>query len=367
MPLNKPTMVLLALLTTAGNLSAHTLTTATGVAVSHGHYSTCGPNGCPASDSSFEASAGFSSADRVYSGTGAWNCHGRTFDARRSWVSYAEPWLQYDDPVYTSFPISGDAVIWWSGSTTSHSVTLLSTWNSTSTPVMSKYGTQGQYRHALYNPIALYGSDWSAVYFNAGTAIYSGVQAAGAGARTGPKVDKKDDTEKERNEIRKGMPWYEDVLASQVIYEVEHPRLVAKSAHLSETARVGLGEAKGDQARLAILISDITDPTHFGILNAYNSPAFSEDFITEIEAGKLLVKIVKKRPELKDEIVDLLSKLITETEGGFKDQLRGAGIHFLTQILSKSERVATKKELRRMFPEQRGETPTYTDHYLNKM
>ena len=366
MRLIKPIVLLLALLVASGNLSAHTLTTATGVPVSHGHYSTCGPNGCPQADSTFEASVGFRSADRVYSGTGAWNCHGRTFDARRSWVSYAEPWLDNDGPVYTSSPLSGDSVIWWDGATTSHSVTLLGSWTGTSTPVMSKYGTQGQYRHALSNPIALYGADWSVVYFTAGTIIYSGLQAGGEGQK-GLEVDKRHDTAEERDRLRRSMPWYEDVLASQVIYEVEHPRLVSQSANLSDASRTGLSEARGDQARLGILIADMADPKHFGVLNAYNSPAFSEDFIAEIEAGKLLVKIIKKRPELKQQVIDLLLNVITDTQGASKDQLRGAGVHFLTQILTKNERVATKKELRRLFPEQHGEVPTYTDHYLNKM
>lgn len=65
--------------------------------------------------------------------------------------------------------------------------------------------------------------------------------------------------------------------------------------------------------------------------------------------------------------MSILLDVITETDGTFKDQLRGTGVHFLTQILSKNERVATKKELRRLFPEQHGEVPTYTDYYMNKM
>lgn len=367
MRLIKSTLTLFSFLIASGNLSAHTLTTATGVPVTHYHFSYCLADGCPAPDSTFEAQYGFSSADRVYSGTGEWNCHGRTFDARRSWVNYVEPWLNNDGPVYTAYPISGDAVIWWgTDGLTSHSVTLLSSWNGSSTPMMSKYGRQGQYRHALSNAINVYGSDWSVVYFTAGTPIYSAIRKAGAEARKGPRVDS-NDTEAERNEIRKSMPWYEDILASQVIYEIEHPRLVAQSANLSEASRQGLAEARGDQARLAIIISDIADPKHFGPLNAFNRPALSEDFVMEIEAGKLLVKIVNKRPELKEEIVNLLLKVITNPGGDFKDQLRGAGIHFLTQILKQNERVATKKELRRLFPEQQGEIPTYTEHYLRKM
>lgn len=369
MRFSKPLLLSAALLIASTTLHAHTLTTATGYTVSHGHYSYCGPNGCPVADSTFEASYGFSSSERVYSGTGAWNCHGRTFDARQSWVSYAEPWLTYDGPIYTSYPIQGDAIIWWSGSTTAHSVTIVGPWNSLSTPVMSKYGTQGQYRHALSKTIGVYGSDWSAVYFTEGTVIYSGRPAPGGLDRN--KNDKKGTTGLEspekREELRKTMPWYEDVLASQVIYEIERPRLVAKSAPISEETRNGIIEARGDQARLDLLVSDLADPKHFGILNAYNSPAFSEDFISEIEAGKLLVKIAKKRPELKEQIVAILLEVITETEGTFRDQLRGAGLHFLAQILSKNERVATKKELRRLFPEQRGEVPTYTDYYMNKM
>jgi len=364
----KSTLILFSFLIASGNVSAHTLTTATGVPVAHNHFSYCLPDGCPAADSTFEATYGFSSADRVYSGTGEWNCHGRTFDARRSWVNYVEPWLNNDGPVYTAYPISGDSVIWWgTDGLTSHSVTLLSSWNSTSTPMMSKYGRQGQYRHALYNAINVYGSDWSVVYFTAGTPIYSGISKSGAETRKGSSVDRNHDTEAERNEIRKSMPWYEEVLASQVIYEIEHPRLVAQSAHLSEASRQGLAEARGDQARLAILISDIADPKHFAVLNAFNRPALSEDFVMEIEAGKLLVKIVNKRPELKEEIVALLLKVITQPGGDFKNQLRGAGIHFLTQILSKNERVAMKKELRRLFPEQQSEVPTYTEYYLRKM
>ncbi len=139
-----------------------TMYTASGHPVSVDHFGYCGPNGCPASDSSWESVNGIRSADRWYSGTGAWNCHGRTFDNRQGWIGQAEPWLTYDGPSSPVSPRPGDTVIWWKndpilGHVTAHSVTINGTWNGLGTTVMSKYGTQGQYQHALSNPIRVYG------------------------------------------------------------------------------------------------------------------------------------------------------------------------------------------------------------------
>lgn len=142
-------------------VEAHSVRTATGYSVSHGHYGFCGPYGCPTADSVFERDYLFSSRDRVYSGTGAWNCHGRTFDSRRSWISLAEPYLNYDTPTCPSSPRSGDAIIFWARGQTSHSVTMISSWSGLDTRVMSKYGTQGQYRHTLRDTVRVYGGDWA--------------------------------------------------------------------------------------------------------------------------------------------------------------------------------------------------------------
>lgn len=363
----------LVLLISSSSTFAHTIYTANGAPVNHGHYSYCGPNGCPASDSTFESTYGFRSADRYYSATGAWNCHGRTFDARLSWIPQAEPYINNDWPYCPLNPAAGDSIIWWgSNGLSSHSVTIVGTWNGLSTPVMSKYGTQGQYRHALSNVVAVYGSDWTVTNFDAGTAIYWGITKN----QEPEEVEKRRRSSRERLiEQRKKTPWYEDVLASQLVYEVEHPRIVDQVARLTEESRTGIGKAKGDQERLDILLKDLQEDSHFEALNAFDSPAFSEDFIHAIESGNLLVKLSKLRPELRKKIANQLLEVILENNGNYPDRVRGAGLHFLNQILTPKERAETKKKLQALLGDkgvelnkkEMGVVSTYTQHYLEKM
>jgi len=360
------------LLTTTSPLHAHTLTTATGYYVSHGHYNYCGPNGCPIADSTFEAQVGFSAWNRVYSGTGAWNCHGRTFDARRSWTPLADPWLYYDGPVSPYSPAQGDSIIWWSGGSTSHSVTITGPWNSISTPVMSKYGTQGQYSHSLANTIRVYGSNWAVVRFTAGTPIYYGLQASAESSKD-MKVDEKT-VEEIRDRLlkeREQMPWYQAVRDSETLYKNEHPQLVAKVGGLREHTQKLIAQYKADEKRtLDALFDDLKDSEHYAFLGVYNSPAHSEDFIKGIEAGNLLVKMAEKHPHLRPIIISRLRDAFAYENMDFQDRFRGATLYFLSQILSPEERKQAKGQLKTSMPaqaEMAAGVPTYTQYYFDKL
>jgi len=362
-------------------LNAHTLQTAAGTSVSHSHYGVClNASTCPPPDATVESTYGFTSGERVYSGTYQWNCHGRTFDARRSWPNYADPWLNSDAPVCPLNPVIGDTVIWWGpNGLTSHSVTIVGSWNNLSTTVMSKYGALGQYRHALSKTIGVYGGNWAVTRFMGGTVIYSGLQTgdtAIGGAATPSDASAR--LQKEREE----MPWYETVVASQLLFDIERPRLIAQISGLREETRERFIEAVDNAERIDILLEDLRHPEHFEFLAAYNSPAHSEDFITGIEAGKLLVRLAELQPKLKPAIVSGLSEALelkmdavgTDAEElRFADEKRGAALHFLSRLLPKSERASLKERLQGELKSATapsvagGGVPSYTEHWLSKM
>lgn len=301
-----------------------TMYTASGHPVTVYHNLSCPTDVyCPQSDSSFEASYGFRSADRWYSGTVSWNCHGRTFDNRQGWVSYAEPWLTYDGPSCPVNPVPGDTVIWWQGSQTAHSVTITGAWNGLSTVVMSKYGSQGQYKHALSNPVAVYGSNWAVTRFT-GTTIYSGFTSGGGTSELRPNPATQLFAERETR------PWFKSVKASELVYAIEHPRIVARSTSLTEATRQQLLLTEDPEKQAKILVHDLANPSHGIALSAFNGPQFTEEFITGMEAGKLLVLLGNQSPEVKPMILDLLAALANSTDT--PDAARGAAVHFLKRI-----------------------------------
>ena len=356
-----------ALLLGAPALQAHTLQTKAGNNVSHIHQSSCA-NGCLTNTYLESSPYNFSSSHRFYSSTWAWNCHGRTFDNRQSWTNYADPWLASDAPFCPVNPAVGQTVIWWgSDGKTSHSVTITGSWNNLSTQVMSKYGAYGQYRHALSNAVAVYGSNWSVTGFGLGTTIYSGMRSEAPSP-----VVQEVDPGKKLLEQRKDMPWYEAVLQSEIHYALEHPRLVSQSAGLREETRARLLETVDEMEQIDILLEDLQSPAHYEVFHLYNRPSLSEDFIKEIEAGKLLALLSNRKPELKQVVTERLTGLVTERKGEIHDTLRGAAIHFLTRVSTPEERKTLKNRFSLLSQSSMtgpgaGKIPSYTEYYLQKM
>ncbi|OGF42076.1 hypothetical protein A2555_01625 [Candidatus Falkowbacteria bacterium RIFOXYD2_FULL_39_16] len=364
---------LFAFLSMPALTEAHSVVTATWHSVSHGHYGFCGPNGCPTADATFERSYSFLSRDRVFSGTGAWNCHGRTFDLRRSWISLAEPYINYDRPYSPSSPRSGDAIIFWQSGQTSHSITMLSSWSGLDTQVMSKYGTQGQYRHRLRDVARVYGGDWAITRFAAGTRIYTSLRdgqftnqpfsnyfilASSSLLSPGEKL----------REQRKTMPWYKDVLESQKIYGEEHPKFVKKITGLNSNRVKQLEDTTDVSKEILILLEDLKDLKHYELLGVYNSPAFSAEFIEEIEAGKKLVEIAKKYSSEKKYIAESLYEIIEKSDHYNEDRLRGAAVYFLTQILSEKDIAKLKEKMGQEIKREQKDIdmPSYVEFYLDK-
>lgn len=356
---------------------AHTLTTATGHPVDHIHSGYCGPTGCPITDMDFENLSGFRPEDRVYSGTGSWNCHGRTFDNRRSWISQAMPFWNYDSPVCPASPQRGDTILFWDGGEIIHSATMVETWNGTSTLIMSKYGKQGQYQHALANSIKIYGKNWSIIRFTAGTLIPQALQRNNSLRRllTGlpipnlfvnPILGEKMDPLKER----KKMPWYQDVLSSQEIYETEHPKMVAKIATMKPEKLAQYQKTESLEGKISILMEDLLDDIHYQFLGVYDSPAYCTDFIHAIQAANLLVNLSMTESGARTLIINELKKNITALEISPEfDKKRGAMIYFLGKILNQNEKVLLRDQLLKTFGQFRapkGLPPTYTEYYLDR-
>jgi len=237
-------------------------------------------------------------------------------------------------------------------------VTITGTWNGLSTIVMSKYGSEGQYQHALSNPIAVYGSTWAVTRFS-GTIIYSGIASNDT-------VQKPNDTNPATRilEEAKDKPWYKTVKASELLYAVEHPRLVERSTALSENTRKQLLATEDPEEQAGLLLDDLASPSHYVALNAYNGPQFTEEFVTGIEAGKLLTLLGDRFPEVKPMIVDRLATMVRASET--PDPARGAAIHFLGTI--DPEQVGMlKSELEQKRTTTEGMPYTsYSDYYLAK-
>lgn len=362
-------MAMVCVVSATSNVSGHTLRTKTGYYVSHQHMTTkCsdgsikGGNGyCGQNDSYFENQYGFKSTDRQYIHTGLWNCHGRTFDNRQSWVGSADNWIRYDSPYSPSTPKVGDAIVWFQNGTTSHTVTIVGPWNGTSTLIRSKYGVQGQYQHALSNSIKVYGSNWYITRFGAGTTIYYS---------STPVSEKETIKNKVQTLIQdsKTKPWYKDVIASKAIYEKEHQKMVKKSGGFSTNSERELDRAGNLYAEVDILIDDFLLDQHYSMLGAYNSPEFSADFIKGIEAGQKLVLLAKQynNPQI---VANELKDRAFGYKGAYSDMVRGAAIFFLNQIMSNDERIQLKSELtsdadlKKSAAGVSAASPTYTEYY----
>lgn len=345
---------------------AHTLT-AGGVAVQHYHFGYCGPNGCPVKDSTFESSVGFKSTDKIYSGTHQWNCHGRTFDNKQSWVNSIDPYLSFNlGPYSLANPGYGNAIVFFQNGQAIHSATMVGTWNGTNTMIMSKYGKQGQYKHALINSIKVYGWNFSAVGWAAPVKIYT----TSNGTRNIDGISIKNSFTASRIESllreREKMPWYKDILEAKKIYETEHPKLVERSAGMNPTRLNTLNNTTDTAKKISLLIEDLKDESHYTALSAYDHPSYATEFIEEISAGKRLVSLAKENPSLRSDVVKQLRDILTtKSKENHKDALDGATSHFLGQILTQTEKDALRTE--------EGTTTqipgfqTYRDFYLKRM
>lgn len=362
------------------SVSAHTLTTATGHEVDHDHFGYCGPNGCPFADAIFEHSYNFQPTDRISSGTASWNCHGRTFDDRRSWISDITPFWIYDSPVCPASPQTGDTVLFWHNGKIIHSVTMVGPWNGTSTLIMSKYGTQGQYRHALANSINIYGKNWSIIRFNAGTIIYQalhqnnkvvqGLHWLLAGLQmpqifSDPIGGQSFDLLKEREK----MPWYQDVLSSQEIYGTEHPKIVAKMTKMNPENLELYKKAATTKEKIAVLINDFLEDRHYIFVPTYDSPEYTTDYVAAMQAGNMMVDLAKHDLKAKNLLIDELKKVIfTFIREKYSNYKAGVTLFFLGKILNQNEKVLFKDQLIKTFGQFRapkGLPPTYTEYYLD--
>jgi hypothetical protein len=337
------------------------------------HYDNLGyclpwyPYDCPVSDSTFESDYGFSSSDRVLSGTYNFNCHGRTFDNRGCWIDYADQYINCDGPYSPYNPGYGDAIIWfYSDGTTMHSATIISSWNGTSTTIKSKYGKQGEYWHSLADCISAYGSNWTVTRFSAGTTVYSLGLSQERFENSKKKVMEKLLAE------RKKMPWYQDVLESEEIFEIRGKEIVERITSLSSDSRRMYEKATSTDNKIEILFYDFLDSRHYQYLGIFNSPEFSTDYIHGIEAGNLLVEISSNQSEFRGIIANRFKELLnSEDLGEYSDQKKGAIISPLGRILDGKQQFELINSLNKINyskpKEKLTDVPTYVEYYLEQL
>lgn len=321
----------------AGDAAAHTLQTKKKCNVLHYHFTTdCVPGvGCGKDWAKVEKLYGFKSADRIYVGTSAWNCHGRTFDNRRSWVDYADPFLKCDGPVCPAKPQVGDAIVWYNNNgTTKHSVTIVGAWKSLDTLVMSKYGVAGQYKHALRNSVAAYGSRYTVTRFTAGTAIYSNAVDDPQDIESGPRDSAPAMRADELLAAREQMPWFDSVReAEEVFAQARAEHIQAVGALLPETIE-SLASIQDTQIRVQLLINDIHNREHYVLLGAYNAP--EPELISGMESARLLREIAEQNDTSRAIVTDYLVTLANQIDA--EDAARAVALTAVSPLLSADAR-----------------------------
>lgn len=371
---------------------ANIVKNAAGKDVPHYHFGYCANNLCPQPDKTFETKYGFLSWNKKYSGTAQWNCHGRTFNNKQSWINYAEPFFEGDYGGYSPlYPQIGDVILFYKNGLSTHTVTVVGAWQGLSTQVMSKYGIQGQYQHKLSDVAKVYSDSWwIPVHFGPLTKVYTTLKKINPALAKSVKLvasialpksfEFSKSTVEELMEQRKQMPWYKDILESEKSAAVEYKKRLAEISNMTEENKSVYNKSITDPAKIKILIKDINDNHHYEWFGLYNGPEFTTDYVDAIEAGNLLVKIVTERPSTKQQVIDELRRVINTPDdltrsNTYTDQKRGAAINFLNQILNQSERNNLKQDILKTVPAEfinpiqfkEGGMQTYTQFYLNKL
>ena len=376
-PMPRPRLVLtisLVFLTIASVAAAHTLLTATGHPVNHYHFTgDCipGTTQCASAWPALEKYPySFRSQDRTYTGTIAWNCHGRTFDFRRSWVPLAEPFLTYDRPLCPAKPVVGDTVIWWYSKNealppgvvagmTKHSVTIVGAWQGLDTLVMSKYGALGQYRHALRNAVAAYGANYSVTRFAAGTQIStSSLPAAGDNPSDGVRSSSAD----EMLAAREQMPWYDSVLEAETVFAAEHEKQQHAIGALRENTVAALEAATDPDVRLQLLLEDLRDPSHYDSLAVFNFPEPS--MLTGFAAVQELTELASLSPTLHEHVLSQLIQMASDLANS--DPVRAVALSAIEHIASPPERDHIVKTFAASGRFE-SESPSYTGYYAKRL
>ena len=370
---------------------ANIVKNASGKLVNHYHFGYCVNNLCPQPDKTFETKYGFLSWNKKYSGTAQWNCHGRTFDNKQSWIDYAEPFIYGDWAGYSpATPKPGDVVIFYKNGLSTHTVTIVGTWKGLNTQVMSKYGMQGQYQHKLSDVAKVYSDSWwTPVHFGV-TKVYTTLNKISPTLARGAKLiaslaapksfSFSNMTVEQLMEQRKQMPWYKDVLESEKLASVEYKKQLADISNMTEENKNAYNKSVTDSAKIKILIKDINDNHHYEWFGLYNGPEFTTDYVDAIEAGNLLAEMFKERPSTKQQVIDELRSVINTPDdltrpNTYTDQKRGAAINFLGKILDASARVNLRQEILKTVPAELitpiefkgGGMQTYTQFYINKL
>jgi len=334
----------------------HTIRSQDNVNVSHFHFGICmNSSTCPESDAHIEASSEFLSRDRFHSSTYEYNCHGRTFDNRGSWVNHSDAWIFGSGNQSVLYPQIGDVIVWYKpgvGSTssmlTTHTATIIGPWNGLNTMVSSKYGPAGEYHHALSNTVEVYKDDYRIVRLNT-TNVYS---------KNNSNI----------YELSKNMPYYKNNLV-----EMEELKKSNKTLNLHEKfkelplnkKRINkqniLSKNIVNQNDIEYLFFDLVRDRSV-LLSFFNLPDFTEDLVTEIESGKLLLEIVRNNPELSQEIGDKLKEIIMSRS---HDTVRGIAMYYLSEV----EKISGLYwDIGGLFPEvlENPHEMLYFDYYLNK-
>lgn len=150
----------------------------------------------------------------------------------------------------------------------------------------------------------------------------------------------------------------------------DYEELVSKISSLNSETQKKLEAEIDTKEKIKLFKEDFLSDNHYKFLGVYNSPEFSEDFITSLEAGRKIVELANQDTETKAIVIRELKDVIFQKDSNYLDQKRGAAIYFLSQILDSEEKEALKKETIRNMPIKASKEslpPSYTEYYLNRI
>lgn len=213
----------------------------------------------------------------------------------------------------------------------------------------SKYGSAGEYHHELINTMNVYDNDYRVVRMNT-TNVYnmSELEIEQEAKSRDYYIDsllEKNESEKSK----KGLTWQEKF------------KLLPKNEKTMFSQNNILTELNSKQKDINYFLSDLAKDRRV-FLAAFNFPDFTEDLVTEIESGKLLLEIVKNNPELSQEIGDKLKEIIMSRS---HDTVRGITMYYLSEL----EKISGLSwNIGDLFPEvlEKPNEMLYFDYYLNK-
>lgn len=267
----------------------------------------------------FENQYGFSSNHRVAWATNYYNCHSLSFNDRFRWMNYPHNifWSFYNHGLVVNYnwakkwdrwvmftkDSNGPFSIWWVTYSISHSFIFDEDYKGWNTRIKSKYGSFGEYKHALSSVYNVYDADYTFVLRHGGTNfMYTKVWWAVLNDRAMHMLTKSSvidlkPSEKLYQIDLKNIWWEEKDFSAQIPFEIDVEKLWADKHQKTQKVDNSHLLALSDQE----LVNMLTE-SDLMILWAASSP----NAIGAVVQKNALLKTIFDRAEKNKETIELV-------------------------------------------------------------